>query len=63
MTNAVIEITPEGQISLEGDYKDNMTYKEALAYLSSYDFGTIGHPDMEDTNFIFVRPNGEFAFF
>lgn len=50
------------EIFPKDEYREHMTFIEALNFMRSYPNGTIGHPAMEQVNFLFFRDDGSLAF-
>jgi len=50
-------------MEIEGEYRENMAWYEALSYLRSHEFGMLGHDDMEKESFLFLKEDGVLAFY
>lgn len=62
VSDGVVEFIDTTSVRLEGNLRENMTFKDGLSYLRSYQDGTLHHPDMENLNYLFIRENGDLAY-
>ena len=58
-----IEFVDTSDALLEGVTREGLTFEEGLSYLRSHQFGTLEHRDMESLDYLFIREDGQLAFF
>lgn len=58
-----VEFVDTSDALLEGVTREGLTFEEGLSYLRSHQFGTLEHRDMENLDYLFIREDGQLAFF